>query len=85
MSAEHDDLPAPVMQEVRSFNDVNVAWLSRMLVAAGIVDTEASAEARAQAIVASIAGAQLIARSRSDIGLFDSLVATYREAGLLPS
>lgn len=85
MSAEHDDLPEPVLREIRTFTDVNVAWLARMLVAAGIVDTEASAEARARAIVASIAGAQLTARSRSDIGLFDSLVDAYREAGLLPS
>jgi TetR/AcrR family transcriptional regulator, transcriptional repressor for nem operon len=85
MSAEHDDLPAPVMQEVQTFTDVNVAWLSRMLVEAGIVSTDAAAEARARAIFASIAGAQLMARSRSDIGLFDSLVGAYRDAGLLPS
>ena len=85
MSAEHDDLPEPVAQEIQTFADVNVAWLSRMLVAAGIVDTDAAADARARAIFASIAGAQLMARSRSDIGLFDSLVGAYREAGLLPS
>lgn len=85
MAAEHDDLPAPVMQEVRRFTDVNVGWLARMLVAAGIVDTEDAAEPRARAIVASIAGAQLMARSRSDIGLFDDLVRAYREAGLLPA
>ena len=85
MEAEHDDLPALVMQEVRTFADVNVAWLARMLVAAGIVDTEGAAEPRARAIVASIAGAQLMARSRSDIGVFDDLVDAYRVAGLLPS
>jgi TetR/AcrR family transcriptional repressor of nem operon len=85
MAAEHDDLPEPVMQEVRTFTDVNVAWLARMLVAAGIVDTEDAAEPRARAIVASIAGAQLMARSRSDIGVFDNLVDAYREAGLLPA
>ena len=84
MAAEQDDLPEHVMQEVRTFTDVNVSWLTPMLVAAGIVDTDA-AEPRARAIVASIAGAQLMARSRSDIGLFDNLVDAYREAGLLPS
>lgn len=84
MSAEHDDLPETVMQEVQTFTEVNVAWLSRMLVSAGIVDTGHAAEARARAIFASIAGAQLMARSRSDIGLFDRLVGTYRETGLLP-
>jgi TetR/AcrR family transcriptional repressor of nem operon len=56
MAAEHDDLPTPVIQKVQTFTDVNVAWLARMLVAAGIVDTEDAAEARARAIVASIAG-----------------------------
>lgn len=85
MSAEHDDLPKPVMQEVQTFIDVNVAWLGRMLVSAGIFSSDAAAQARARAIFASLAGAQLMARSRSDIGLFDSLVGTYQEAGLLPS
>ena len=85
MSAEHDDLPEPVMHEVQTFTDVNVAWLSRMLVSAGIVGSDNAAQARARAIFAAIAGAQLMARSRSDIGLFDSLVGAYRETGLLPS
>lgn len=85
LSAEHDDLPESVLQEVQTFADVNVTWLSRMLLSAGIVSTDAAAEERARAIFASIAGAQLLARSRSNIGLFDSLVDAYREAGLLPS
>jgi TetR/AcrR family transcriptional regulator, transcriptional repressor for nem operon len=85
MSAEHDDLPDAVMQEIRTFTDVNVAWLSRMLLSAGIVGTDHDAKLRARAIFASIAGAQLMARSRSDIGLFDNLVGAYRDAGLLPS
>ncbi len=33
---------------------------------------------------AAVAGAQLIARSRSDISLYDAIVQGYREAGLLP-
>jgi len=85
MSAEHDDLPESVMQEVRTFAEVNVAWLSRMLVSAGIVGSEQAAQIRAHAIFASIAGAQLMARSRSDITFFDTLVDAYRAAGLLPS
>lgn len=84
MSAEHDDLPESVMKEVQTFTDVNVAWLSRMLVAAGIVGSGDAAETRARAIFASIAGAQLMARSRSDISVFDTLVGAYRETGLLP-
>ncbi|MET0702745.1 MAG: TetR/AcrR family transcriptional regulator [Mycobacterium sp.] len=84
MAAEYDDLPAPVQEQVQTFADVNVAWLSRMLVAAAVVGSEDS-EARARAIFAAVAGAQLIARSRSDISLYDTLIESYQAAGLLPS
>lgn len=85
MSAEHDDLPGLVMEEVQAFTDVNVAWLSRMLVSAGIVDSDDGAKTRGRAIFASIAGAQLMARSRSEIALFDTLVEAYQSTGLLPA
>jgi TetR/AcrR family transcriptional regulator, transcriptional repressor for nem operon len=84
MSAEYDDLPEPVKKEVQVFADVNVAWLSKVLCAAGVVGPEKSEE-RARAIFAAVAGAQLIARSRSDISLFDALIESYRGAGLLPA
>jgi TetR/AcrR family transcriptional repressor of nem operon len=84
MSAEFDDLPEAVKSEVQVFADVNVAWLRSALVAAGIAPPE-QADARARAIFAAVAGAQLMARSRSDITLFDTLIATYRAAGLIPS
>ena len=84
MGAETEDLPEEVMQEVRAFADVNVAWLSKMLIAAGVVTAHDSVP-RARAIFAAVAGAQLIARSRSDIALFDALIVSYREAGLLPA
>jgi len=84
MSAEHDDLPKAVMKEVQAFTDVNVAWLGRMLLSADMVRSDHEAEVRARAIFASIAGAQLMARSSSDIALFDTLVDAYRSAGLLP-
>jgi hypothetical protein len=32
-----------------------------------------------------IVGAQLMARSRADIALYDSLIESYRTAGLLPA
>ena len=82
MAAEYDDLPEPVKQEVQTFADVNVAWLSRVLSAATMVGPEES-ERRARAIFAAVAGAQLIARSRSDISLYDALIDSYRVAGLL--
>jgi TetR/AcrR family transcriptional regulator, transcriptional repressor for nem operon len=73
-----------VKKEVQTFNDVNVSWLTKVLSDASVVDPEES-EPRARAIFAAIAGAQLVARSRSDISLYDALIATYREAGLLPA
>lgn len=83
MSAEYDDLPDIVTKQVQAFADVNVAWLSKVLAGAGLADGAAS-EDRARAIFAAVAGAQLMARSRSDIGLFDSLMESYRTASLLP-
>lgn len=83
MAAEYDDLPEAVKREVLAFADVNVAWLSRLLSAAAVVNARES-EQRARAIFAAVAGAQLIARSHSDIALYDSLIDGYRAAGLLP-
>jgi len=84
MAAEYDDLPEAVKKEVQAFADVNVAWLSRMLSAAAVVDAGES-EQRARAIFAAVAGAQLMARGRSDISLYDALIDSYRVAGLLPT
>lgn len=84
MAAEYDDLPEKVRKEVQAFTDVHVAWLSRVLLAAALVSSEES-EARARAIVAAVAGAQLIARSRSDIALYDAIIENYRATGLLPA
>jgi TetR/AcrR family transcriptional repressor of nem operon len=83
MAAEYDDLPDVVKTEIQKFADVNVAWLSKVLSAAGHLSNRES-ERRARAIYAAVAGAQLMARGRSDISLFDSLIKTYRESGLLP-
>jgi len=84
MAAEYDDLPEPVKKEVQIFADINVAWLSKMLSAAKLVSSKKS-EQRARAIFAAVAGAQLMARSRSDIALYDALINSYRLAGLLPA
>ena len=84
MAAEYDDLPEAVKEEVQAFADVNVAWLSKVLSAAAVVSSGES-EPRARAIFAAVAGAQLMARSRCDIALFDSLIDSYRVAGLLPA
>jgi TetR/AcrR family transcriptional repressor of nem operon len=84
MAAEYDDLPEAVKREVQTFADVNVAWLRRLLSAAAVLSAEES-EQRARAIFAAVAGAQLVARSRSDISLYDALIESYRSAGLLPA
>jgi len=84
MSAQFDDLPDAVKTEVQTFADVNIAWLKKTLIAAKITSPK-EAEKRARAIYSGIVGAQLMARSRADIKLYDSLVEGYRSAGLLPA
>lgn len=84
MATEYDALPEQVLKEVQSFADVNTAWIREQLVAAKLVEPR-DGEMRARAIYAAVAGAQIIARSRSDINLFDSLIRSYQEAGLLPN
>lgn len=84
MAAEFDDLPEAVKKEVQTFADVNVAWLGKVLSAAAVVSSKES-KRRARAIFAAVAGAQLMARSRSDISLFDAVIESYRAAGLLPA
>ncbi|OYU87439.1 MAG: TetR family transcriptional regulator [Bradyrhizobiaceae bacterium PARB1] len=84
MTAEYDDLPDAVKKEIRTFTDINVNWLSQALGAAAIVTAE-QVEPRARAIFAAIAGAQLMARGRNDVALYDALIDSYRTAGLLPA
>lgn len=84
MAAEYADLPDAVKTEVQAFADINVAWLSKVLVAGKVVKP-ADSESRGRAIFAAVAGAQLMARSRSDIALYDGLIEGYRQAGLLPA
>ena len=84
MAAEYDDLPDAVKAEVQSFADVNVDWLSKLLVEANIVEPGESRN-RAKAIYAAVSGAQLFARGRADIALFDAMIDSYRAAALLPA
>ena len=83
MTAEYDDLPPEVRVEVDRFTDVNVQWIARMLANA---DPKANAEAlrdRAMAIFSAIEGAQLVARGRNDINIFDQSIRAYGAAGLM--
>lgn len=84
MAAEYQDLPEEVKGEVLAFADINVAWLTTLLADLGLGSDDVC-ERRARAIYTAVAGAQLIARTRVDIGLFDELIQSYQEAGLLPT
>ncbi|WDU64784.1 TetR/AcrR family transcriptional regulator [Pseudomonas poae] len=84
MAAEYQDLPDAVKNEVLAFADLNVAWLAQRLNEIGTGSTEVC-ERRARAIYTAIAGAQLIARTRADISLYDELVQTYQDSGLIPT
>ncbi len=83
MAAESEDLPDMVRAEVRTFGEINVAWLARMLSAAP--GSRGGNEARARAIFAAVGGAQLMARSRADLSLFDELIDSFRQSGLIPA
>ncbi|MGE8143786.1 TetR/AcrR family transcriptional regulator [Pseudomonas frederiksbergensis] len=81
MAAEYQDLPEEVKGQVLAFADINVAWLTHVLADLGLGSVDLC-ERRARAIYTAVAGAQLIARTRLDIGLFDELIQSYQEAGL---
>lgn len=84
MGAETDNLPREMTQEMLVFAEVNVAWLVRQLVAAKVCTSD-DAEGRARAIFAAVVGAQLIARSRAHMPVFDALIEGYRQYGPLPA
>jgi TetR/AcrR family transcriptional repressor of nem operon len=79
LAAEHLDLPEAVQREVEAFIELNVAWIARVLGGKG------GSEARARAIYAAIAGAQLVAHGKGDARIYDEIVKSYRAAGLLPN
>jgi TetR/AcrR family transcriptional repressor of nem operon len=85
MNAEHEALPAEVRVEVDRFTEVNVAWLATLLARATPSASKQSVQEQALAIFAAIGGAQLVARGRGDIGLFDRSIDVYRRAGLIPT
>ncbi len=84
MAAEYETLPEMVKKEVQTLADVNVAWLSKVLSTVRVVSS-GERERRARAIFAAVASAQLLARSRADTSLYDSIIEGYHMAGLLPA
>jgi TetR/AcrR family transcriptional repressor of nem operon len=81
MAAEFSDIPAGARTEVERFAKVNIAWLSAVLFAK--LDAAAAAQ-KAQAVLAAIQGAQLLARGRDDLKVFNQTIESYRLAGLFP-
>ncbi|MGZ2406938.1 TetR/AcrR family transcriptional repressor of nem operon [Rhizobium ruizarguesonis] len=84
MAAEHSDLPAEVRKEVDRFTDANVDWLAHVLSVRTRETDKQALQQRAMAIFAAIEGAQLLARSKGDVSVFDTTISAYRSAGLLP-
>lgn len=84
MSAEYDDLPPEVRTEVDGFTELNVRWLTEVLSVCRPQLSHQERQRQALAIFAAVEGAQLIARGRDDISVYDRTIETYRSAGLLP-
>jgi TetR/AcrR family transcriptional repressor of nem operon len=85
MAAEHRELPPEVQVEVVKFSEMNVRWLSKALsLGKGAKPAPDAIRRRALAIFAAIEGAQLVARSRGDVGVYEEIVETYRAGVLLP-
>lgn len=84
MAAEYGDLPDAVRLEVDAFSRANVDWLFRLLTPLHPKPPGDALQDRALAIFAAIEGAQLVARGRGDVEVFDDIIGTYRAAGLMP-
>ncbi len=84
MAAEYDDLPDNVKAEVTGFGDDNVAWLGRVLALLDPARPDEAVNQHALAIHAAVAGAQLIARGRGSLALYDRIIDGYRRSGLIP-
>ncbi|WP_375203886.1 TetR/AcrR family transcriptional regulator [Hyphococcus sp.] len=85
MAAEVDDLPDAVKAEVKLFGDVNAAWLAKTLGEASEGRSSKANRRRALAVFAAVSGAQLIARGRGDVAVYDDIVNAYRASGLIPA
>ena len=83
MAAEFKELSEEVRIEVVKFGQANVDWLVKVL-SLGRSRRQDAVNRRSLAIFAAVQGVQLVARSRGDAPVYDAIVETYRESGLLP-
>jgi TetR/AcrR family transcriptional repressor of nem operon len=82
MAAENEDLPAAVRAEVATFTNMNVAWLTDLLAMRRPGTSPELARARGAAIYAAVAGAQLVARGRNEIAVYDAIMDAFADTGL---
>jgi TetR/AcrR family transcriptional repressor of nem operon len=82
MAAENEDLPQAVRSEVGAFTDANVAWLTRLLQERRPGTGPELARNRGAAIYAAVAGAQLVARGRNSLAVYDAIVGAFEDTGL---
>jgi hypothetical protein len=83
MAAGHEELPDKIKTEVVKFGHMNVDWIARVLLLSKNIEAEV-VQRRALAIFSAVQGAQLVARSRGDVAIYDAIVETYRMSVLLP-
>jgi TetR/AcrR family transcriptional repressor of nem operon len=84
MAAERDELPEEVQAEVERFSETNVTWLAKALERDEVKVSAKVRQGRALAIFAGVEGAQLVARSRGDVAVYDQAIGAMRVAGLIP-
>lgn len=84
LAAERPDLAPEVRAEVERFTTEIVAWIARVLAIGKPKLDAAAVKAQALAVFSAIEGAQLVARGCDDVKVFDTTLAAYRAAGLLP-
>jgi TetR/AcrR family transcriptional repressor of nem operon len=83
LSAERNELPDDVRNEVVKWGEMNERWIARVLATQNYLKSE-EVPRRARAIFAAVSGAQLIAHSRSDVSVYEEIIAAYRASGLIP-
>jgi TetR/AcrR family transcriptional repressor of nem operon len=83
LAAERNDLPEEVRHEVVKWVEMNENWIARVLSKRKSAQRE-EINRRSRAIFAAVSGAQLVAHSRGDVAVYEEIVATYRESGLIP-
>lgn len=85
MAAENAQLPVEVRAEVVKFSEMNVLWLVKVLSLRKKAKASARAiQQQALAVFAAIEGAQLVARGRGDVSVYDEIIEACRTAGLFP-